>query len=214
MTAEALLGTPPTGECIVMSSGRNAYRAAIPPGLVGIACLYGAITVGDAVFFVGAVAFFAFGAGRAALWYHCRDDSLWDDGTHLLWSRGNRVVTAVAWADLPLVWVDRLLWPPEWRIGGRRRLPDPTLPELWVRATTPPVGNQIGVTPDFRFATLVLIRRRDLDSACTALARSCARHGVEFVSESSGRWLGTRRDAVPWRRPDRSPLTPGEASSS
>lgn len=188
-----------------MSSGRNAYRAAIPPGLLGSAILYGAIRLGDVVFLVGALAFFAFGAGRAALWYHCRDDSLWDDGAHLLWSRGNRVVTAVAWAHLPVAWVDRSLLPPEWKLSGRRRLPDATLPELWVCATTPPVGNHIGVAPDFRFATLVLIKRRDIDLACAALARSCARHGVEFVPDSSGRWLAPRRDAVPWRRPDRSP---------
>lgn len=181
------LGSPVTGTLIVASDARGSWRAALPFAVM--AAVFGMLGLGtgDALGFVFPVVAIVVGVARAAFWYRCGDDSLWDDGVYLMWARGGRVVGLVAWGHMrsATIWYSKI--PPEWS-GGRYK-GGGALPEVMVSSRVAPEGNAIDRGAEYQFATLVLIRRAQVEAAEECLSAACRAHGIVEAAERQ----------VPWR---------------
>lgn len=185
---QELLGQRVPGRCIVTSDPAGSWKAAVP-FLPLIALALSVIVWPDredpglAVFMglvlVGSVLAAVF---RTVLWYRCGDDSLWDDGRHLLWARGGRVVSCVPWEDL--TWVEMSLgarFPAlYWGLWDRDAS---ALPRVYVHSRTAPATTIIrpswaGQKWSGEIASLVLTNRPAVLAAREQLERACAAHGV------------------------------------
>jgi hypothetical protein len=181
---------------VVASDSRRAWRAALPFVLLALVFGVPSLLDGD-VGFGSVVVVVAIGVGgaRAALWYYLGDDSLWDDGVYLIWARGGRVVSRVAWDQVKTAGITSSVLPPEWSLG--RYKGGPSLPEVFVSTRTPPEGNVIDHGVSYVFATLVLIRSAQVLAAEAQLAAACKAHGVGSSRSSSGWGLPSAHAAAP-----------------
>jgi hypothetical protein len=185
MTPDDLLGSPTPGHPIVTSNAHNAWRALVPPAFVAliITTVNWRSHAGAGGYLVPAALVLA-GAGRMSYWYACGDDSLWDDGVHLIYSRGGRVVRYVAWQDVMRATMSTGSRFPELR-NWIRRFGPPAVPEVTLWSSTAPESTLLVAAPINRqwagqFATLIILTRSETLAAQDDLAKACREHGASF----------------------------------
>lgn len=213
--SEALLGTPVPGRRIVASDPRGSWKAAVPfLPLIVLAAVNVPLAWDESyrggydLFFVALFLVWLLAACiRAGNWYWCGDDSLWDGGEHLLWARGGRVVSCVAWEDVVSVDMDLGVRFPALYWGPGDRRPSRALPRVHVSARARPQSTrhdfiESGDVWFGQFASLVLTNRQaavrakaELDRAVSARVRPAPQR-PRTIAEVMAARSGTGREGA------------------
>jgi hypothetical protein len=197
--SEELLGTAVTGRCIVVSDMAGAWRPAlwaIPFGTPAAVILWHGPSSGGLLLAGLWLGLALVGPAWALHRYRCRDDSLWDDGTHLMWARGGKVVSCVAWDDLVGVTMSAGKRLPSTPYGDKAN--PPTVPAIGVESVTRPSSTlysplQVGRTWRSGFGTLILVTRAAKRQAAEQFEAAVNEHGLPRPRASRPRTIREAR---------------------